>query len=161
VGGQIFVTTATLERVRDLAEVGEPVRVELKGIVEPVLLYELRGIRGRFAQRLPEAGADDDPHVEVTLPLRGWVLDGKRLAGEFSGVVVRLGRRSLEARLDSELAPLANVRLRLSYPDLGQTSGDLYGKAVGAGSRTGGLASIRLTSVDAADQKLIEMLVTC
>jgi hypothetical protein len=108
-GGQIFVTTATLERARDLAEVGEPVRV----------------------------------------------------ASEFSGVVVRLGRRSLEARLDSELAPLANVRLRLSYPDLGQTPGDLYGKAVGAGSRSGGLASIRLTSVDAADPKLIEMLVTC
>ena len=160
VGGQIFITTGTLERIRELAEVAEPVRVELKGILEPVVLHELRGIRGRFAQRLPAADAGDDPHIEVTLPLRGWVLDGKRLAGEFSGVVTRLGRRSLEARLDRELAPLANVRLRLSYTDLGQTSGDLYGKAVGAGSEAGGLASIRMTSVDAADQRLIEMLLT-
>jgi len=160
VGGQIFITTETLERIRELAEVAEPVRVELKGILEPVVLHELRGIRGRFAQRLPAADAGDDPHIEVTLPLRGWVLDGKRLAGEFSGVVTRLGRRSLEARLDRELAPLANVRLRLSYTDLGQTSGDLYGKAVGAGSEAGGLASIRMTSVDAADQRLIEMLLT-
>jgi class 3 adenylate cyclase len=160
IGGQIFITTGTLERIRELAEVAEPVRVELKGILEPVVLHELRGIRGRFAQRLPAADAGDDPHIEVTLPLRGWVLDGKRLAGEFSGVVTRLGRRSLEARLDRELAPLANVRLRLSYADLGQTSGDLYGKAVGAGSEAGGLASIRMTSVDAADQRLIEMLLT-
>ncbi len=160
VGGQIFITTGTLERIRELAEVAEPVRVELKGILEPVVLHDLRGIRGRFAQRLPAADAGDDPHIEVTLPLRGWVLDGKRLAGEFSGVVTRLGRRSLEARLDRELAPLANVRLRLSYTDLGQTSGDLYGKAVGAGSEAGGLASIRMTSVDAADQRLIEMLLT-
>src|SRR3989449_10726274 len=38
VGGQIFVTAATLDRIRALADVAEPVRVELKGIAEPVLL---------------------------------------------------------------------------------------------------------------------------
>jgi len=158
VGGQIFVTAATLDRIRALADVAEPVRVELKGIAEPVLLYELRAIRGRFAQRLPEPDTGDDPYVEIALPLRGWVVDGKRLAGEFTGAVTRLGRHSLAARLDSELAPLTNVRLRLSYPDLGQASGDLYGKVVGAVPAAGGPTTIRLTSVDAADQKQIEML---
>jgi class 3 adenylate cyclase len=159
VGGQIFVTAGTLERVRALAEVAEPVRVELKGIAEPVLLYELRGIVGRFAQRLPEADVGDDPHVEVALPLHGWVVEGKRLAGEFTGAVIRLGRRSLEARLDHELAPLTNVRLRLSYPDLGLASGDLYGKVTGEAQGTGvSVTRIRLTSVDEGDQKLIEMV---
>src|SRR5216117_3986238 len=158
VGGQIFVTAATYERIRALADVVEFVRVELKGIAEPILLYELRAIRGRFAQRLPEPDTGDDPYVEIALPLRGWVVDGKRLAGEFTGAVTRLGRHSLAARLDSELAPLTNVRLRLSYPDLGQASGDLYGKVVGAVPAAGGPTTIRLTSVDAADQKQIEML---
>src|SRR5258708_315501 len=64
VGGQIFVTAPTLERIRDLAEVADPVRAELKGIEEPVALYELRGLRGRFAQRLADA---DDLLVDVTL----------------------------------------------------------------------------------------------
>src|SRR5207237_149805 len=63
VGGQIFVTTSTLDRIHDLAEVGEPVRVELKGIAEPVLLHELRAIGGGFAQRLSATDMDGDPRV--------------------------------------------------------------------------------------------------
>lgn len=161
VGGQIFLTGATLERVADLVEVGEPARVALKGIAEPLLLYELRGIRGRFAQRLPDTSGEEHATVEVTLPLRGWVVEGKRLAAEFAGTVCRLGRRSLDARLSAELSPLTNVRLRLSSPDSGQDSGDLYGKVVGVASGAdGAVVSVRLTSVDAADQELIERLIS-
>jgi hypothetical protein len=159
VGGQIFVTTSTLERIRDLAEVGEPVRVELKGIAEPVLLYELRAIGGRFAQRLAAADMTGDPCVDARLPLRGWIVEGKQLGGEFSGTVTRLGRRSLDALLAADLALLTNVKVRVNVPDLGQESGDLYGKVVGVtGGSAARVTSIRLTSVDPADQQLLEKL---
>jgi hypothetical protein len=70
-----------------------------------------------------------------------------------------LGRRHLDTRLDQPLAPLTNVRLRLTYPGLGHDSGDLYGKVVGEAARDGErLMRIRLTSVDAVDQKVIETL---
>ena len=78
------MTAQTLERIRDLAEVADPVRVELKGIVEPVPLYELRAIGGRFAQRLAAADMAGDPLVDARLPLRGWIVEGKQLGGEFS-----------------------------------------------------------------------------
>jgi hypothetical protein len=159
VGGQIFVTTSTLERIRDLAEVGEPVRVELKGIAEPVLLHELRAIGGRFAQRLAVADSAGDPLVDARLPLQGWIVEGKQLGGKFSGTVTRLGRRSLDALLAADLAPLTNVKVRVSAPDLGQESGDLYGKVVGVtGESAARVTSIRLTSVDPADQQLLEKL---
>ena len=159
VGGQIFVTSSTLDRIHDLAEVGEPVRVELKGIAEPVLLHELRAIGGRFARRLPAADMDTDPRVDARLPLRGWVVEGKQLGGEFSGTVTRLGRRSFDARLAADLAPLTNVKVRVNAPDLGQESGDLYGKVVGVtGESPARITSIRLTSVDPTDQRLLEKL---
>jgi len=159
VGGQIFVTSSTLDRIHDLVEVGEPVRVELKGIAEPVLLHELRAIGGRFAQRLPAADLDTDPRVDARLPLRGWVVEGKQLGGEFSGTVTRLGRRSFDARLAADLAPLTNVKVRVNAPDLGQESGDLYGKVVGVtGESAARITSIRLTSVDPTDQRLLEKL---
>jgi class 3 adenylate cyclase len=160
VGGQVFVTAATLARIRELAEVAEPVSVELKGIAEPVALYELRGVRGRFARRLPEAAAEADARVEVALPLRGWVVEGKQLAAHaFAGTVRRLGPRALDAALEVALAPLTNVKLRLGDPAQGRESGDLYGKVVGvAPEGAGAVTRIRLTSVDAADQKIIEML---
>jgi class 3 adenylate cyclase len=158
VGGQIFVSAATYERIRAVAEVGSPVPVEVKGIAAPLLLYELRGIGGRFAQRLPEAAIEGDPQVDVALPLTCRVIDGTVVGGErVTGTVRRLGTRRLDVRLDAPLSPLANVRLRLSYPGLGYDSGDLYGKVVGGIQRNGErLTQIRLTSVDPEDQKLLE-----
>jgi hypothetical protein len=90
--------------------------------------------------------------------LRGWVVEGKQVAGEFSGTVTRLGRRSFDATLEAELAPLTNVKLRLQTSELGQESGDLYGKIVAVATESGArMTTIRLTSVDPVDQKLLEM----
>src|SRR5262245_56757561 len=131
VGGQIFLSPHTYACVRDLVEVGEPLPVEVKGIAEPLLLYELRAIAGRFAQRLPEMAIDDE-QVSVWLPFVGRVFEGKVLGkDETSGTVVRLGRRHVDVRFDGALPLLTNLRFRLNYPGLGYDSGDLYGKVVG------------------------------
>ena len=134
---------------------------QLKGIAEPLLLYELRGITGRFAQRLPEMDTALDRQVEVSLPVACWVIDGKVVSkAEIAGAVLQLGLRQLEVRLDTPLRPLTNVRLRLTYPMLGQDSGDLYGKVLTAEQQHGvSVTRIRLTSVDAMDQKIIDGLV--
>lgn len=162
VGGQIFLSPSTWERLRDLVEVGVPVPVELKGIAEPLMLYELRAIGGRFARRLPETVIESEPRVDVTLPLTCWVIEGKVVRPDsITGVVLRLGTRQIDVRLAAPLAPLANVRLRLNYPGLGYDSGDLYGKVVGEERRNGErMTRIRLTSVDAVDQKILEMFLT-
>ena len=161
VGGQSFLSPATYEQIHDIVEVAAPVPVELKGIAEPLLLYELRGIAGRFAQRLPEMDTALDRQVDVSLPVACWVIDGKVISKEeIAGAVLRLGMRQLEVRLDTPLRPLTNVRLRLTYAMLGQHSGDLYGKVLTAEQQHGVCVTrIRLTSVDAMDQKIIDGLV--
>jgi len=158
VGGQILMTAATAERLTDLAEVAPPIMVELKGLTAPIALYELRGLRGRFAQRLPEA--DGDAGVVVDLPVVGAIIEDKRVhADAFTGAVRRLGRRALEAAVSVELAALTNVRLRLTYPDPARESGDVYGKVTGMIARDGvRLARIHLTSVDAMDQAILAQL---
>jgi adenylate cyclase len=158
VGGQIFLSPATYERLRDLAEVAPPVPVEVKGIAEPLLLYELRGIGGQFAQQLPEMDTRVDQQVEVTLPLLCWVIDGKVVGqAAMAGVVLRLGMRQFDVHLDTPLRPLTNVRMRLTYPALACDSGDLYGKVLAEEQQHGVCVTrIRLTSVDAMDQKIID-----
>ncbi len=160
VGGQVLLSPSTHARIREVAEVGPPLPVEVKGIREPLLLYELRALRGRYARRLPELAAGEAPETPVALPLRVWVIDGTRVRAEHvGGEVTRLGPRRLEARLEAELPPLANVRLRLRYPALGQDSGDLYGKVVAAERQDGEwVARIGLTSVDAGDRQILEEL---
>jgi class 3 adenylate cyclase len=159
VGGQIFVSATTYARIRDIAEVGAPVTVAVKGLSEPLPLYELRGLGGRFNLRLPEA-EEAAPLAQVALPLACWVIEGKTVGGDaLAGAAVRLGRQRLEARLDVMLPPLTNVRLRLTYPTLGHDSRDLYGKVVAGGAGNGhGLTAIRFTSVDPTDERIIERL---
>jgi adenylate cyclase len=158
VGGQVFVSAATYDRIRDIAEVAPPMTVEVKGVAEPLVLYELHAVRGRFAQRRPDVSEDSGPQTEVAVPLTCWVIEGKIVSKDaLRGVVLRLGSRQIDARLDTPLAPLTNVRLRLSYPGLAHDSGDLYGKVVGPpGANDRALTQIRLTWVDAIDQKVIE-----
>lgn len=158
VGGQILMTAATAERLHDLAEVAPPVSVELKGLAAPVQLFELRGLRGRFAQRLTEGAGDAG--VEVALPVVGAIIEDKRVhAHAFRGTVRRLGPRALEAEIDVELAALTNVRVRLTYPDGPRESGDVYGKVTGMVERAGArLTRIHLTSVEAMDQAILAQL---
>jgi hypothetical protein len=157
----VLLTPSTYQRIRDVAEVGPPVPVELKGISEPLLLYELRGLGGRYGRRLPDPAAAGGPEVPVALPLACWVIDGKAVRSEaVFGTVMRLGLRVLEAQLDAGLDPLTNVRVRLRYPEPGQESADLYGKVRAAEPAAGGyLVRIDLTSVDASDQVILERLV--
>jgi class 3 adenylate cyclase len=160
VGGQIFLSAETYGRIRDLAEVRPPISVELKGLAAPLALYELRGLSGRFAQRLTDASAEDDEQVEVALPLTCAVLEGKAVGAEtIEGTVLRLGRRAVEVRLARPLAPLTNVRMRVVYPG-GAASGDLYGKVLSENGAThAGVTVIRLTSVDPPDGQVIDRLV--
>jgi class 3 adenylate cyclase len=155
VGGQILMTAATAAQLEGLAETAPPMRVELKGVEAPVVLHELRGLGGRWAQRLDPV---DDTAAAVRLPLTGSIFEGKHVEGAFAGTVRRLGRRRLEASLDAELTPLTNVRLRVTWPT-GGPSGDLYGKVTGTTEADGARCTrIHLTSVDPADEAAIEAL---
>jgi hypothetical protein len=158
VGGQVFITEATYDRIRDIAEVTGPIPLDAKGLSEPLARYDLRSLRGRFAQ----AGADDADtrEIVVSLPMTCRVIDGKVIRQEsIDGVVVRLTRHELVARLASPLEPLTNVRLRLRYSEHGPDSEDIYGKVVRAdGDGAERLSRIHLTSTSDADALRLEGL---
>src|SRR5215467_2034662 len=160
VGGQVFLTAETYARIRDLGEVLGPTHLEAKGLSEPLALYELRTLRGRFAQaeQAEETGAE----VAVSLPLTCRVIDGKVVRAEsIEGEVVRLARHELVARLGASLDPLTNLRLRLRYPAHGAESEDIYGKIVRAeGPGAPRLVRIHLTSITDADAERLGELMT-
>lgn len=158
VGGQVFVSAATWERLGPLAEVRGPIEVQMKGVSEPLRLYELRALGGRFAGRLPEAAGAARAVVE--LPIVCQVIDGKVVREErVHGTVVGLAPRVLEARLETPIAALTNVKLRITYASPDGASGDLYGKVLAeAGDGAAGLTRIRLTSVGPADERALAAL---
>jgi class 3 adenylate cyclase len=162
IGGQILLSPFTYERLREVADVRLPFAVQVKGISEPLLLYELRGLRGAYALHLPDTPADDSLVVPVALPLQCWVIDDKLVRTDsITGEVVRLGRHQLEAHLAAQVPPTTNVRLRLHYPTLDQDSADLYGKVLTVQEQAGAWRTqISLTAVLPADQHVLETFLT-
>jgi len=154
IGGQIYITAATYERVQALADVGPLMEIAVKGVAEPLRLFELHALRGRFAQTLPPV--EDERFVAAALPLTCWTIEGQTVSRDsVVGTVARLSAYAMDARLAQPLATLTNVRLRLTWTD-GKSSGELYGKVIGG---EGSLTRIRLTSVDPADRQRLETLV--
>src|SRR5262249_1086760 len=145
-GGQIFITASTWEAARPLVEVAPPVELEMKGLAEPLALYEVRGLRGGEPVARPEAAEAPTP-LAAPVPLTLSRLDGKVVRPEpVTGAVVRLGRHGLVARLEAAPRPLTTLRLRLAVPGATPVP-DVYGKVVG--HETDGasaLTTIRFTS---------------
>jgi adenylate cyclase len=159
VGGQVLLTARTLAELGSLARVGPPVAVEVKGLSEPLVLHELRGIGGRFSRELPAETGSVDPLVAVELPIECWVIDGKVVRADgIAGRVVRLGRRDVEATLATPLPPLTNVKLQLRYPPpLDRVSEAIYAKVLAHDGP--GVVRLRLTALGPADEAAIGSLV--
>ena len=160
VGGQVFITEATHGQIAQLAEVAEPILLEAKGLSEPLKLYELRSLRGRFAQSDAPDAATPGREVVVSLSMTCKVIDGKAVRAEtIDGEVIRIVGHQLIARLTTGLDPLTNVRLRLRYSASGPESDDIYGKVVRADGEGGErLARIHMTSTSDADAERLEAL---
>src|SRR5262249_53030323 len=158
VGGQVFMTEATRGQVSGLADVGEPILLDAKGLSEPLKLYELKSLRGRFAQSGAPHTSVPGREVAVSMSVTCRVIDGKAVRSEtISGEVVRIAPHELIATLTTDLDPLTNVRLRLRYSAAGPESDDIYGKVVrieGEGRER--LARIHVTSVSDADVERLE-----
>jgi len=159
VGGQVLLTERTLAELGPLARVGPPIAVEEKGLSEPLVLHELRGIGGRFARELPAETGPADHLVAVELPIECWVIDGKVVRADgIAGRVVRLGRRDVEATLATPLPPLTNVKLQLRYPPpLDRVSEAIYAKVLAHDGP--GVVRLRLTALGPADEAAIGALV--
>jgi class 3 adenylate cyclase len=160
VGGQVFITEETLGQIAELAEVAEAILLDAKGLSEPLKLYELRNLRGRFAQSGASDAATPGREVVVSLSMTCKVIDGKAVRAEtIDGEVIRIAGHQLVARLTTGLDPLTNVRLRLRYSASGPESDDIYGKVVRADGEGGErLARIHMTSTSDADAARLEAL---
>ena len=108
VGPQVLLSAATLDRVRHLVTVGPGSQVAVKGVPEPVTVYELRGVAGEEA---PPPLASDSVLAEVTLPAVAHVIVEKRVDETPHPVrVIRLGRSAVEF--------VAGAALTAAHPDL-------------------------------------------
>jgi class 3 adenylate cyclase len=104
IGPQVLLSEATLARVRDVVSVGAGIQVAVKGVPEPVTVYELRGVAGEAATEAPD---DQGALAEVDLPAVALVVgEGKRIDETRHRLrVTRIGRDAIELVASASLPP--------------------------------------------------------
>src|SRR5262245_46707528 len=112
VGPQVLISQATLDRVRPLVTVGPGTAVAVKGVPEPVTVYEVQAVVGEAAMD-PSDGAES--LVDVSLPAIARVVgEGKRIDETPHPVrVTRIGRVTVEFVASASL-PTIHSDLKLS-----------------------------------------------
>jgi adenylate cyclase len=131
VGGQILVSKDTLEDAGSIVRVDEKLQIQPKGFQEPITVYEIGGIGGKFSLYLPKA-----EEMLVTLsqeiPVQYTVLKGKHLGEKvFQGKLVRLSAHTAEIRGEYPVELLSNLKINLlSGTEKARGLGDIYAKVV-------------------------------
>jgi class 3 adenylate cyclase/HAMP domain-containing protein len=148
-GGQVLISAATHERVKDLVELGEVIQAEMKGIPGKSSLYEVRAIGGPYNIRLK---ARQQALVELPEPVKIHLhrMQEKVVVSVNEMVwVTHLSETAVQVAFTGDLVAWEDVRLQLFNQKGAPAPGKVYGKVVRVQPGIGGglQAVIRFTSV--------------
>ncbi len=138
VGGQILISESTLTAVESIVRIDGKKEVQPKGVQQPLTIYEVGGIRGKYDLFLSKEEELFLPlPEEICLQFHYALLDGKHIGNSlFTGSLVKLSPNGAEIRPDNGEGraipePLSNIKLNLLTPgNPTQVSGDIYGKVL-------------------------------
>jgi adenylate cyclase len=162
VGGQILVSAATRHELGPSLKIAAQLEIAVKGIDQPLSVYDVQGIGGAYNLVLPEA-KDVLVALPAPLPLRYTVLEGKRLGdATYTGQVVQLSAKRAQVCLDVPVAPWSDIKIQLRRPNGDTLPGDLYAKVMGHLPQRGSECVIHFTSVSPALATFIQgVLASC
>ncbi|MGB3205834.1 MAG: adenylate/guanylate cyclase domain-containing protein, partial [Crinalium sp.] len=148
VGGQILVSEYTVKDAGDIFRIDGEMKVEPKGIKEPITLYDIGGVNGNYNIFLP-AEEDNFCTLKEAVPLKYTVLDGKHVVGTlFEGSFIKVSANGAEIKSENHLNPLSNIKIKvLSVANDLNEFGDLYAKVTAKKTDSDQVFSIRFTSI--------------
>ncbi len=154
VGGQILISDDTRQICGGLLRIAHSLEVMPKGVTEPMTLYEVGGIGGKFDLSLPEKQRAELVPLIASIPLEFTILEGKH-AGEhfYTGTIITLSEH--EADIEAERACRVLTNLKLTLFDRNHTclSDAVYAKITDVSSSTPPTFRVSFTSIptEAAD----------
>ncbi len=127
VGGQILVSEYTLQDTGPILKINQEMQVEPKGIKQPITLYDVVGIAGKYNIYLEKEAEKFFP-IESPLTIQFNILEGKHVAGNMiNGSLVKISANGAEISSENSVEILKNLKLNLLT---GNHPGDIYGMTV-------------------------------
>lgn len=154
VGGQILISESTLKDAGDILQVDGQMQVQPKGFNEPIYIYDIGGMGGKYELRLRKE-QDILVPLKEEIPLQYTVLEGKHIDDRmYKAKLVKLSAKSAEISTEHNLEVLKNIKFNLlGLTEKSSISGDIYAKVLKKLKDEENLYYIGLTNVapDAAD----------
>jgi sigma-B regulation protein RsbU (phosphoserine phosphatase) len=148
-GGQVLISQSTYQEVKDFVEVRDTLKAEMKGVPEPVTLYEVGGMRGPYNITLPEK-MDILMPLPERLPIHLYRIQEKIVAGAIMEAwITSWCETGASVGYEGKLAVWEDVKIHLLDERGQEEPGKIFGKvtAVQATSDGGQEAAVRFTSV--------------
>lgn len=146
-GGQILISETTYKKTAGLLHIVQQMTVEPKGVQQPITIYEVNGIGGRFDLHLPERTETLAP-LDETITVEFTVLEEK-FAGRtvYTGRLVKLSPREAELHTEQPVPLLSNLKIQLMKHNDTVITGELFAKVLDDGVGHTTRALIRFTSM--------------
>ena len=129
-GGQVFISSGTYERVKDLAEIGDVVQVEVKGLPGLLTLYEVRGMGGDYNLHL-KGKMEILVALPERLPICLYRIEDKIVTGTSGNAwITELSETAARVVYEGELKEWEDVNVRLLSNAREELPGRLYGKVI-------------------------------
>ena len=146
IGGQILISDGTYQAAGGGVIVGGQMSVKAKGLKEPMLAHDLKGVGEPFNLHLQTRRAELLP-LKESIVVDYFVIEGKSVGDEqFNGSLVALSEKAAAVKADSKVPALTNLKLHLRGPNGQWVPGDLYGKVLEAEPPAGAAFVVHFTS---------------
>jgi len=150
IGGQILISESTFKKVSELVKIHSEKTIKPKGIKQPITIYELNGIAGKYNLYLHQ-------EEEIFLPLQKEIslqyniLDGKKVSDQsVNGTLFKLSPKGALIRCDVEKAllplVLSNLKINFHFPNSQAADEDVYAKVLSDGENENTL-HVHFTSI--------------
>jgi ammonium transporter len=140
-GGQILISESTKEETEHLVKIYSETKVKPKGVKEPITIYSINGIAGKYNLFL-EVQEEIFYNLPEPILFNYRILSGKHISEElFIAKITDLSRKSAKILMDSThncslLEPLTNLKLNFQLPDNQYNHHDIYAKVMESNPNT-------------------------
>jgi class 3 adenylate cyclase len=157
VGGQVLISQATYDKIKDIVDVRSVLRVHMKGVSGDAALYDIKGIRGDYNVQLPDREKAPSP---LPRPIKANIrrITGKSVSESlFGATIIRVSETSGVIVPDEPISVWEDIKVELSENTAEEIPGEIYAKAVAV---DGNEVTIRFTSVSAETYKVFRRVAT-
>lgn len=130
VGGQVLISPSTYDRLSHLVEVRDILQVGLKGVPDPVQLYDIRGMHGPWQITLPEVKTELAA-LNLPLSVRLYRIKNKIVTGTLDVAwISHLSHTEALVEFRGELQEWDDVRVHLLDATGQEIPGKIFAKVV-------------------------------